>query len=157
MTERSGLQNGSKSSLDGIASCLVALIGPAGCAWKIMIKRIQINNDHRLRVTLQCIVSLSIVMGCLGGCVTARKVDPSTMSKYEGFIHDGKTTKQEVLDRLGPAQSGYEGGRILIYHVYLQDDGRMTLDKKGTCHACVLVFDADNVLERHSLVKYGCP
>ncbi len=89
--------------------------------------------------------------------MTARKVDSSTMSKYEGFIQDGKTTKQEVLDRLGPAQSDYESGRILIYHVYLQDDGRMTLDKKGTCHACVLVFDMDNLLERHSLVKYGCP
>ena len=156
MKERLGSHNGSKSSLDGIASLLVALIGPAVCALKIMIKRIQMNNDHRLRVTL-LIVSLSIVMGCLGGCVTARKVDSSTMSKYEGFIHDGKTTKQEVLDRLGPAQSDYESGRIFIYHVYLQDDGRMTLDKKGTCHACVLVFDADNVLERHSLVKYGCP
>jgi len=88
--------------------------------------------------------------------VTARKVDSSTMSKYEGFIRDGTTTKQEVLDRLGPARSGYESGRILIYHVYLQDDGRLTLNGKGTCHACVLVFDADNVLERHSLVKYGC-
>ena len=126
-----------------------------GCA-NMMIKRTRINNHATVRATL-LIVSLSIVMGCLGGCVTARKVDSSTISKYEGFLHDGKTTKQEVLDRLGPAQSGYESGRILIYHVYLQDDGRMTLDKKGTCHACVLVFDADDVLERHSLVKYGCP
>lgn len=121
----------------------------------MMIKRTRINNHDTLRVTL-LIVSLGIVVGCLGGCVTARKVDSSTISKYEGFIQDGTTTKQEVLDRLGPARSEYESGRILIYHVYLQDDGRMTLDKKGTCHACVLVFDADNVLERHSLVKYGC-
>jgi hypothetical protein len=121
----------------------------------MMIKRTRINNHDTLRVTL-LIVSLGIVVGCLGGCVTARKVDSSTIGKYEGFIQDGTTTKQEVLDRLGPARSEYESGRILIYHVYLQDDGRMTLDKKGTCHACVLVFDADNVLERHSLVKYGC-
>lgn len=126
-----------------------------GCA-NMMSKIIRINNHATVRVTL-LIVSLSIVMGCLAGCVTARKVDSSTMSKYEGFIQDGTTTKQEVLDRLGPARSEYESGRILIYHVYLQDDGRMSLHKKGTCHACVLVFDADNVLERHSLVKYGCP
>ena len=126
-----------------------------GCA-NMMIRRTRINNHDTLRVTLHCIVVLSIVLGYLGGCVTARKVDSSTMSKYEGFLHDGTTTKQEVLDRLGPAQSGYESGRILIYHVYLQDDGRMTLKGKGTCHACVLVFDANNALERHSLVKYGC-
>jgi len=134
---------------------VIQLAQMEGCA-KIMIKKTRINNHATVRVTL-LIVSLGIVVGCLGGCVTARKVDSSTMSKYEGFIRDGTTTKQEVLDRLGPARSGYESGRILIYHVYLQDDGRMTLDKKGTCHACVLVFDADDVLERHSLVKYGCP
>lgn|GEM_PF-2231848 len=133
---------------------MIQLAQMEGCA-KIMIKKTRINNHATVRVTL-LIVSLGIVVGCLGGCVTARKVDSSTMSKYEGFIRDGTTTKQEVLDRLGPARSGYESGRILIYHVYLQDDGRLTLNGKGTCHACVLVFDADNVLERHSLVKYGC-
>jgi hypothetical protein len=121
----------------------------------MMIKRIRIN-DHDKACVILIVVSLSLVAGCLGGCVTARKVDSSTIRKYEGFISDGKTTKQEVLDRLGPAQSDYESGRVLIYHVYLQDDGRMSLKEKGTCHACVLVFDADNVLERHSLVKYGC-
>ena len=88
--------------------------------------------------------------------MTARKVDPSIASKYEGFIHDGKTTKKEILERLGPAQSVYENDGILIYHVYLQDDGRMKLEGGGTCHACVLVFDKNNVLERHSLVKHGC-
>jgi hypothetical protein len=46
MTERLGRHNGPKSSLDGIASLLVALIGPAGCVLKIMIKGIRMNNDH---------------------------------------------------------------------------------------------------------------
>jgi hypothetical protein len=121
-----------------------------------MMKTIQINTLERLYVTIQLILSMIIVTGCLGGCVTAQKVDPSTVSKYEGFIHDGETTKQEIQDRLGPAQSIYENGGILVYYVYLQDDGRMNLKGPGTCHACVLVFDKDNVLERHSLVKHGC-
>lgn len=121
-----------------------------------MMKTIQMNTLERLHVILQFIVSMIIVTGCLGGCVTAQKVDPSTVSKYEGFIHDGETTKQEIQDRLGPAQSIYENGGILVYYVYLQDDGRMNLKGTGTCHACVLVFDKDNVLERHSLVKHGC-
>jgi len=105
---------------------------------------------------MQFILLMVIVVGCLGGCVTAQKVDPSRVSKYEGFIQDGKTTKQEIQDRLGSAQSSYENGRILIYHVYLEDDGRMNLKGSGTCHACVMVFDKDSLLERHSLVKHGC-
>ena len=121
-----------------------------------MMKTIQINTLERLYVTIQLILSMIIITGCLGGCVTAQKVDPSTVSKYEGFIHDGETTKQEIQDRLGPAQSIYENGGILVYYVYLQDDGRMNLNGPGKCHACVLVFDKDNVLERHSLVKHGC-
>ena len=88
--------------------------------------------------------------------MTVKSVDPPTLSKYEGFLRDGKTTQQEVQDRLGAAPSVYEGGRILVYHVYLQDDGRVKRKGPGTCHACVLVFDRNNVLERHSLVKHGC-
>ena len=107
-------------------------------------------------VNVQLILLMIIVMSCFGGCVTAQKVDPSTISKYEGFINDGKTTKQEIRERLGAAQSIYESGRILIYHVYLRDDGRMNLKGPGTCHACVMVFDNDDVLEHHSLVKHGC-
>jgi hypothetical protein len=48
---------------------------------------------ERLLVTIKIILSMIIVTGCLGGCVTARKVDSSTLSKYEGFIHEGKTPK----------------------------------------------------------------
>ena len=114
------------------------------------------NALARLHATLQFILSMIIVTGFLGGCVTARKVDPPTLSKYEGFLRDGNTKKREIQDRLGPAQSVYENGRILVYHVYLQDDAHMNLNGTGTCHACVLVFGKDDVLELHSLVKHGC-
>lgn len=110
----------------------------------------------KLRVTLRFIFSISIAAGLLFGCMTAQKIDPSVANKYEGFISDSKTAKQEVQDRLGSATSVYEDGRILIYYVHLQDDGRMNLTGSGTCHALVLVFDKDDLLERHSLVKHGC-
>jgi hypothetical protein len=126
----------------------------------MMIRTIDVNKHEKLRVALEIILSMTIALVCLVGCATARKVDPSTLSKYEGFLHDGATTKQEIQERLGEAQSVYENGRTLIYHVYLRDDGQMTLMGggacRGACHACVLVFDEDSVLERHSLVKYGC-
>lgn len=90
--------------------------------------------------------------------MTVRKLDPSLSSKYEGFIVDGKTTKEEIQDRLGIAQSVYENERILVYYFVLNEDGRMVLrDVRGdTCYACVLVFTRDNVLERHSFIKHGC-
>ncbi len=95
-------------------------------------------------------------MVCLGGCATSQKVDSSTVGKNEGFIQDGKTTKQQVQDRLGPAWYIYENGQILIYFVYRKDDGRLSLSGFEPCLAFVMVFDKENVLERHSLVRNGC-
>ena len=95
------------------------------------------------------------IIGCWG---TVQTFDPLTESKYEGFILDGKTTKKEVTDRLGTAHSAYENGKILIYNVYLKD-GRMTLEAKYEnvdCHALVLLFDENNVLKHHRIVRYGC-
>jgi hypothetical protein len=99
-----------------------------------------------------------VVLALLCGCQTARMVDPTVISKQEGFIADGKTTKKEVQDRFGPAQSVYEQGTILVYHVNLDDHGRISLrqNKNSSCDAYVLVFDDHDLLERHSLVKNGC-
>lgn len=102
------------------------------------------------------LLALILTGSIVAGCSTIRPVDAPTLRRYEGFIQDGSTTRQEIENRLGNAQSVYESGRILIYHVYLHKDGRMSLTRSGTCHACVLVFDKDGTLERHSLVKDGC-
>lgn len=103
------------------------------------------------------IVCLMIVAWSCG-CQTARRVDPEGIRKQEGFIVDGQTTKQDVQGRFGPAQSVYDHGSVLIYHVNLDDQGHISLRQrsKGSCDAYVLVFDRGNVLERHSLVKNGC-
>ena len=122
----------------------------------MMTMTMHINSFKGFRITIQFILILIIVGAFLGGCVTAQRVDTATTGKYEGFIKDGKTTREEIQGRLGPSNSAYENGRILIYHVYLEEDGRMNLKGRGTCYACVLVFDINNVLERHSLVKHGC-
>ncbi len=104
--------------------------------------------------------SLVLVMAAafLSACETARVIDPATLREHEGFIADGKTRKKEVLDRFGPARSSYENGAILVYHVHLDGQGRIGLrrDERLRCDAYVLVFDAHDVLERHSLVKNGC-
>jgi hypothetical protein len=117
----------------------------------------QFNQIEESRAFINVFSLIIIVAVCFCGCVTTQKFDSDTVSKYEGFIKDGKTTRQDIQDRLGPCNSLYEDGKILIYHVFFEDDGRMNLKKgRGTCHALVLVFDKDNMLERHGLVKHGC-
>lgn len=90
------------------------------------------------------------------GCTTTQRVDPTLAEKYDGFIRDRETTKHQVETQLGSPNSVFEQGRILIYRVYLLEDGRMNLKGMGDCHVCVLVFDKDDVLERHSIIKHGC-
>ena len=116
----------------------------------------RIDRHNKILMNAKFILLMGIAVGSFGACMAVKSVDPPTLSKYEGFLKDGKTTKQEIQDRLGSAPSVYEGGRILVYHVYLQDDGRVKLKGPGDCHACVLVFDKDDVLERHSMVNHGC-
>ena len=121
-----------------------------------MLKTMQISRHNTIGAKATFGLFMALVAGLCGACMTVKTVDPPTLSKYEGFLRDGKTTKQEIRDRLGSAPSAYEGGRILVYHVYLQEDGRVKLKGQGTCHACVLVFNKDDVLERHSMVNHGC-
>ncbi len=122
----------------------------------VMTKTKQINKRDQIGKSVKLILLIIVTLSLFAACMTVKNVDPPTLSKYEGFLKDGETTKQEIRDRLGFAPSVYEGGRILVYHVYLQDDGRVKLKGPGTCHACVLVFDKDDVLARHSMVKHGC-
>lgn len=89
--------------------------------------------------------------------MSVQRLDPAMAGRYEGFLQDGSTTKQEILGRLGLPSSSYDNEKVLIYRVALDEDGRMNMfSGGGTCHACVLVFSDDGLLERHSLVKHGC-
>ena len=76
----------------------------------------------------------------LAGCATVVvPLDPQLVGERFPFIRDGKTSKQEVLGRLGEPYSCYEGEQILTY-VMCEDisrDGRrfpgytLITDKEG--------------------------
>ena len=109
------------------------------------------------RLTAHLSTLSAIVFACLlAACATSERLNSSQSSRYEGFIRDGVTTKRQVEAQLGSPRSAFEEGRVLIYRVYLLDDGRMNLQGKGDCFACVLAFGENGVLERHSLIKNGC-
>jgi hypothetical protein len=109
----------------------------------------------------------------LAGCATVVvPLEPQLVSARLPFIRDGKTSKEEVLSRLGEPDSRYEGERILTY-VMCEDislEGGLRLsqtrptDKKGEAlpgavrcspahtNNLILVFGPDDLVERHSVV-----
>jgi hypothetical protein len=78
-------------------------------------------------------------------CAPARQViDPQLESERFEYLQDGKTNRQEIIDRLGHPRHNYENGRIVIYSWF---------DEESKGYDIVLVFNEDNVLERHSVVR----
>lgn len=88
------------------------------------------------------------------------KINEIEATKLLPFIQDGITSKQDVINRLGRPIASYEGGRIFIY--FMADRGEKQLEvfyyeneKQYITYQfqLVLVFDPNNLLERHSLVS----
>ena len=112
----------------------------------------------------------------LAGCATVVvPLEPQLVSERLPFIRDGKTSKQEVLSRLGDPYSRYEGEQILTY-VMCEDisrDGERRLsythimDKEGEAfpgavrcspertNNLILVFGPDDLVARHSIVLFN--
>jgi hypothetical protein len=105
----------------------------------------------------------------LSGCVPhARPPEPTPLlqSRWLPYLEDGRTTKEEVLLKLGIPSAQFEGERILTYRLALNDEtGFMTVPREldpedrdvsrwvNAQYSLVLVFDAQRVLQRHSLLK----
>ncbi|HJV89719.1 MAG TPA: hypothetical protein VJ623_05385 [Holophagaceae bacterium] len=109
---------------------------------------------------------------CLGLALLLGCDDPSfTLQKFQefqqgvlGFLEEGRTTRQEVLLRLGTPASAFEGERILTYDFVRQADGGWhrvgaTTSSEwrygyvpGAC-SLVLVFSPEGILLRRSLVR----
>ena len=112
----------------------------------------------------------------LASCATVVvPLEPQLVSERLPFIRDGKTSKQEVLSRLGEPDSRYEGEQILTY-VMCEDisrDGERRLsyahimDKEfeafpaaARCsperiNNLILVFGPDDLIARHSMVLFN--
>jgi hypothetical protein len=109
----------------------------------------------------------------IAGCATVVvPLEPQLVSERLPFIRDGKTSKEEVLSRLGEPANRYEGGRILTYEMcedfYLKGSMRLSdtrpTDEKGEAlraavrcssertNNLILVFGPDNLVARHSVV-----
>jgi len=91
----------------------------------------------------------------LAACSGRGPLDIQEVREKLPFIHDGRSTKQDILERFGAPSNSYENGRILTY--FMQEaNGRLQVHAGQPFRwrlALVLVFGADGVLNRHSLVR----
>lgn len=97
------------------------------------------------------------------GCTYIKPEDKHAVHERFKFLRDAHTTRSEIHNRLGEPASLYENGRIITYILREYHDGQLRLDNwehlgspavlRNPTYHLVLVFGADGVLERHSLVR----
>jgi hypothetical protein len=104
------------------------------------------NNKHlKLSALLVFFVLYSIT-----GCVSyVKPVDQSICAKKLPFIEDGKTTKEDISKNpeLTIFKCKSKNERIWVYRVESYEG------EKWLSYELVLVFDENELLKKHSLVK----
>lgn len=98
--------------------------------------------------TIRCLIASFCLLYTLIAtisCAPQREVidEHVTIERFK-FLHDGKTDKQEIIDQLGLPPSTYENRRIFIYY---------WRGEESKVYHVVLVFNEDNILKRHSVVR----
>jgi hypothetical protein len=119
---------------------------------------------HRNKMTKFFVYALLLLMA---GCASSfsRQANKTLLD----FLEDGKTTKEEVVfSRLGAPYSTFEGERIISYRLGKITEGYFVLghiieakmQKDPTLYigisgifSLVLIFDENNVLQKHALVQ----
>jgi hypothetical protein len=110
-------------------------------------------------VSICMLIAAFTIGGCSQRIVT---IDKRFVSEQFKFLRDGVTSQTEVLNRLGEPKNRYENDRILIYLIHEDQNYRLNVvpsisiqpDRlRNVYYNLVLVFGADLVLDRHSLVS----
>lgn len=119
----------------------------------------------RLQATIRLALLLGLLLGL--GCVDP-VAEAERFKTFEattlGFLQDGRTTREEVVLKLGHPLGTFEGGRILTYEFARGPRGEWVpaaslgvgawqLGVPPWPCSLVLVFGPDGVLARHSLVR----
>ena len=103
----------------------------------------------------------AVLLGLLAGCATTTPTDPCASSELLKFLNIGHTTREEVSQKLGKPSAAFEMGKILTYRIgedparglYLVSGNAANQPWKSVRYSLVLVFDADEVLQRQNLVR----
>ena len=113
---------------------------------------------------LVCLLLALTLTGCAAHKVQTVNTE-ITKQTWLSFLKDGKTTTAEVLSRLGTPSAQFEGRRILTYRLdgkyqvvarnydmQLYGGRKLSVWKRAQ-YSLVLVFDAVEILQRHSLLR----
>jgi hypothetical protein len=101
---------------------------------------------------------------------TLQQVAPNeAKQKWLPFLENGKTTKEEVLLKLGIPSTQFQGERIFTYRLVTDGTELMPAPREvvatrlptpglmsgwsGSAYNLVVIFDERGVLQRHSLIK----
>jgi hypothetical protein len=124
----------------------------------------------RLQKVIYCLLFILLLTSCAS-------TNKSIEQKWLPFIEDGKTTKDEVILKLGESTGQFEDGRIFTYRMSFEriypaqeklgervprvDIAREGMDwevvfrvdhHKTFQYSLVLVFDDSNILQKHRLL-----
>jgi hypothetical protein len=87
-------------------------------------------------------------------------LEPDTTRSRLPFLIEGRTTKEEILNRLGIPAKEYEGGRIVSYILRENINSQLQVADTGfrrnwnsEIYNLVVVFGPTEILERYSLVR----
>jgi hypothetical protein len=101
-----------------------------------------------------------IAVLAVAGCSYITPLDPGTSGSWLPFIIEGRTTKEEALNRLGMPVNQYEEGRIITYILRQDLNGRFQVGSTGLgrslspeVYNLVLVFGPTEILEKYSLLR----
>lgn len=101
------------------------------------------------QLTLACLI--------LAGCAVA----PVGRKDLLDFLRDDVTRRDDVQLQLGEPSALYEGSRVLAYRLKKDEGGFVLVSKRdnwfGVQYNLMMVFDADGILRRHSLVEIRSP
>ena len=116
----------------------------------------------------QRILAVLVITSLMAGCADTPHIqtaDPEELFDSEfSFIQDGQTRREEALLRLGLPSAQFEGDRILIYQLRVDNDGvwhivapqvqalNMLRWWPPGVYSLVLVFGKEGILQKHSLV-----
>ncbi len=103
-----------------------------------------------------CFLFAFVFTACALPIMTVNKVD---QQEWLQSVEDGKTTRDEILLKLGEPSAQFEGGRILTYRMEVSEDerfGKKLVKVKGDSEfTLILPFDGKNTLKKHNLLQTG--
>ena len=107
-----------------------------------------------MRLKIQRLVLSALVVS---GCSTViAPVDPQVIAKHLAFLHEGQTTREEVIKHLGNPRNEYKQDATVTYVLVENSDGQFEAVPSAAIppiYNLILSFGPDDILNRLSLLR----